>query len=261
MIPVRRHIARTAGVLRSLLMYYGVPFRGARLRRFYGQFVRAGGLCFDIGANVGNRTRAVSALGARVVSVEPQPHFASLLRRLFRRNSLVTVVETAVGDRPGSVTLHLNERHPTLATTRGDWIETVQSGERFAGEMWETTVGVPQRTLDDLIDEFGEPDFTKIDVEGNESGVLAGLSRALPALSFEFLPETPELAGECVRILHSLGEYRYNYSFVERLEFAEDKWLSEAELLDRIERIPATGESGDIYAVRADVLSDSPIFA
>ena len=261
MISIRQKMIRAGGILRSLFMYYGVPFRGARLRTFYANFVPTGGLCFDIGANVGNRTRAVSALGARVVSVEPQPHFASILRRLFRGNDLVTVLETAVGERRGVVTLHLNERHPTLATTRSDWIDTVSAGARFAGEKWETTVEVPQRTLDDLVAEFGEPDFTKIDVEGNEAGVLAGLTWPLPALSFEFLPETPELARACVRILRSLGDYRYNYSFVERLEFAEANWLSEEELLGRIESIPTTGESGDIYAVRADVLSDSPMLA
>ena len=240
-------------------MYYGIPFRAARLRRFYRQFVAPGGLCFDIGANVGNRTRAVSAFGARVISIEPQPHFAAILRRLFNRNARVTVVETAVGDSAGSVTLHLNERHPTLATTRPDWIDTLRRGDRFVRETWNTTVDVPQRTLEDLVEEFGEPDFTKIDVEGNESGVLAGLKRALPALSFEFLPETPELARDCVKILGSLGDYRYNYAFGEQLKLVENTWLPEGELLERIAGIPKTGDSGDIYAVRADVLPNLPM--
>ncbi|MFP4644806.1 MAG: FkbM family methyltransferase [Spirochaetales bacterium] len=259
MKSIRNSITRTGGILRSFAMYYGIPFRGARLRRFYRRFVVPGGLCFDIGANVGNRTRAFSALGARVISVEPQPHFAAILRRLFERDTRVTVLETAVGDSCGSVTLHLNERHPTLATTRSDWIAALRAGDRFAREKWNTAVEVPQRTLEDLAEEFGEPDFTKIDVEGNESGVLAGLKRALPALSFEFLPETPELARDCVRILGSLGDYRYNYAFGEQLRFVEATWLSHDELLERLAGIPDTGESGDIYAVRADVLSDVPL--
>ena len=61
------------GLWRSLLMYYGIPGRQSRLRRCYGQFIRPGDLCFDIGAHVGNRLMAWRALDARIVAVEPQP--------------------------------------------------------------------------------------------------------------------------------------------------------------------------------------------
>ena len=39
---------------------------------FYGVFLLPGDLCFDIGANLGNRTRCFRHLGCEVVSVEPQ---------------------------------------------------------------------------------------------------------------------------------------------------------------------------------------------
>lgn len=247
-------VARAMGVLRSLAMYYGVPLRGRRLRRFYSMFVGAGDLCFDVGANVGNRTRAISALGARVVSIEPQPHFAGLLRRLFARNDRVTVVDTAVGDRPATVTLFLNERHPTMATTRGDWVDHLHDTELFRNERWSTRVEVPQRTLDDLIADFGEPEFVKIDVEGNEAGVLAGLSRPLRALSFEFIPAAPGVTRECVQRLRELGDYKYNYSFSERMQLVLDEWISPDELLDILSDMPETGQSGDAYAVRSDAV-------
>ncbi|MFW6388196.1 MAG: FkbM family methyltransferase [bacterium] len=235
-------------------MYYGIPLRRRRLRRFYAMFVPRGGLCFDVGANAGNRTKAFSDLGARVVSIEPQPHFARLLRRFFAGNTRVTVVDTAVGDAPGAVTLFLNERHPTLATTRGDWVDALRDTELFRNERWSTSVEVPQRTLDDLIGEFGEPDFVKIDVEGNEAGVLAGLTRPLRALSFEFIPAAPGAARDCVRRLRELGDYRYNYSFSERMHLEHDTWLSPDELLDMLGALPETGSSGDAYAVRTDAL-------
>jgi hypothetical protein len=41
-------------------------------------------------------------------------------------------------------------------------------------------------TLDSLIDEFGVPDYAKIDVEGFDLEVLRGLSRPIPLLSFEY---------------------------------------------------------------------------
>ena len=70
------------GIGRSILTYYGIPFRARRLQRFYAQFISPGDLCFHLGAHVGNRTRAMLRLGARVVAVEPSPVFARLLPRL-----------------------------------------------------------------------------------------------------------------------------------------------------------------------------------
>ena len=73
-------------------MYYGRPGGAAALDRFYRPFVPTGGLCFDIGAHVGNRTRCWSRLGARVVAVEPQGDFARFLRWLFRADPRVTIL-------------------------------------------------------------------------------------------------------------------------------------------------------------------------
>ena len=41
-------------------------------------------------------------------------------------------------------------------------------------------------TLDKLIEQYEVPSFIKIDVEGYELEVLKGLTRLVPALSFEF---------------------------------------------------------------------------
>ena len=59
-----RSWAERWGIWRSLLLYYGVPFRQRRMRRLYAQFIKPGDLCFDVGAHVGNRLRAWDSLGA-----------------------------------------------------------------------------------------------------------------------------------------------------------------------------------------------------
>ena len=64
-------LSRAIGMARSLVIYHGIPGRQRRMRRLYGQFVRSGDLVFDIGAHVGNRTRAFAGLGCRVVALEP----------------------------------------------------------------------------------------------------------------------------------------------------------------------------------------------
>jgi hypothetical protein len=50
---------------------------------FYRQFIRPGDLCFDIGANVGHKTEMFLSLGARVISVEPQPQLIEEIGRVF----------------------------------------------------------------------------------------------------------------------------------------------------------------------------------
>src|SRR5271154_272335 len=41
--------------------------------RFYKQFIKPGDLVFDVGANIGVKTAAFLAAGARVIAVEPVP--------------------------------------------------------------------------------------------------------------------------------------------------------------------------------------------
>ena len=53
-----------AGLARSLVIYRARPWRAAALARFYRGLVGPGDLAFDIGAHVGNRSRALVAAGA-----------------------------------------------------------------------------------------------------------------------------------------------------------------------------------------------------
>lgn len=46
--------------------------------RFYEQFIRPNDICFDIGANMGNRTEVFLKLGAKVIAVEPQSECVNL---------------------------------------------------------------------------------------------------------------------------------------------------------------------------------------
>ena len=92
--------ARAFGIARSLAMYYGIPFRARRLRRFYAQFVHPRALCFDVGAHAGNRVRCWRQLGARVVAIEPQPDFVRVLRWLYGNDGGVEIVPLAVAEPP-----------------------------------------------------------------------------------------------------------------------------------------------------------------
>ncbi|TVR11818.1 MAG: FkbM family methyltransferase, partial [Salinarimonadaceae bacterium] len=107
------------------------------------------------------------------------------------------------------------------------------------------------RTLDSLIAEFGAPDFVKIDVEGFEDRVLAGLTQAPPALSFEFTTIQPDVSHACVARLEALGDYRFDLALGETQRLEAGEWLTARDIARRIAALPHEANSGDVYAVLA----------
>jgi FkbM family methyltransferase len=241
-------LGRAYGIARSLAVYHGVPGKHRRMVRLYGAFLGPGDVGFDVGAHAGNRVRAWRALGARVVAVEPQPDFVRLLGLFFGRDPGVTVVPKALGTRPGTARLGISTATPTVSSMAPDWIETVATDRSFAKVRWDRSVEVEVTTLDDLIAAHGEPAFCKIDVEGFEADVLRGLSRPLRALSFEYLPMAHDAALAVLDLVEQRGDYRYNYSPIETMRWASDRWLDAAELVALLERYRPLGRSGDVYA-------------
>ncbi|WP_028672600.1 FkbM family methyltransferase [Saccharospirillum impatiens] len=236
------------GLWRSLLMYYGIPGRQSRMRRCYGQFIRSGDLCFEIGAHVGNRVLAWRTLGAKVVAVEPQPLLMQTLRNRYGQDPGVTLVEEALGAEPGEATLFISTRTPTVTTLSRDWISQVQQDPSFQSVQWDRDVTVPVTTLDALIEAHGEPRFCKIDVEGFELAVLQGLSRPIAALSFEYIPASIGTALGCIERLEALSHYEYNLAPGETHRLSFERWLAPGEMARVLE---STREgSGDVYARR-----------
>lgn len=214
-----------------------------RRRRFYARIMGRGDLCFDIGANVGNRTDVFRSLGAHVIAVEPQPDLAAYLRARFATR--VTVVEAATGATSGSAELHLSSSH-TVASMSTKFIDKARTEGWFGQDVrWSGEITVPLVTLDWLIQEHGSPRFIKIDVEGSEPEVLAGLSTPVPWISFEYTDHFPELAQHCVTHLRAIGDYEFCYSVGETFEWITPTFTSGDEVLAAA---GGSGPWGDIYA-------------
>ncbi len=226
-------------------MYNWKPFNNFRLRRFYGQFVSEHDLCFDLGAHNGNRSATWLALGARVVALEPQDQFFKYLSNRFAGVENFIGLPLGVSDVAAEKEMLISSRYPTVSTFSADWSEVIKSVSPQV--KWDRRETVKLVTLDQLIEEYGMPDFCKIDVEGYEEQVFQGLSTPLPLLSFEFLPETKSRTIKCLDILENLGNYVYNWSQAEELQFRETQWLS-SDQIRQIILADRRRKSGDIYA-------------
>ncbi len=209
---------------------------------FYRDFVAAGDLCFDIGANIGNRTELLREIGARVVSLEPQGPCVESLRRKFGDDHAVVIVPSAVGSSPGSAEISVCDDDSTIATMSSRW----QNEGRFSDRTWTRSESVPVTTMDHLIAEHGSPSFCKIDVEGFEKQVLEGLSSPVRCISFEFTREFLDDARACVALLENLGPVEVNASYGESMQLA-DRWVDPDRLFSTIEAQPDDRDWGDIY--------------
>ncbi len=241
-------IRQKLGILRSVAMYYWKPFNKKRLTNFYKAFVKEGDLCFDIGAHLGNRTNAWTALGAKVIAVEPQPQCMRYLKQKFSNNSNVVLLQKAVSNEPGQASFHVSELTPTISTMAAkDWRDTMADNTSFK-VTWDETIQVEVLTLDQLISNYGVPDFCKIDVEDFEMQVLQGLSTAIPSLSIEYYTPTLFRVFECMDLLDKLGDYEYNWSYGESQVLNSEKWLSSKEMRSIFNGYTSDDRSGDVYA-------------
>jgi FkbM family methyltransferase len=238
-----------ASLRRSLDVYYGNPARDASMDALYARFVRAGDLAFDIGAHVGDRTGSFRRLGARVIALEPQPLCARAIRAIYAADEQVEVVERACGAQVGKVTLKVNSANPTVSTASAEFVAAAEGAGGWEGQTWDTTIAVPCTTLDALIAEFGRPANAKIDVEGFEAAVLAGLSQPLAALSFEFTTIQRDVALACLDRLASLGNYAFDVALGESQTLTFNRWISKADMACHLAALPHEANSGDVYCV------------
>lgn len=132
----------------------------------------------DVGANVGDWTGLLLELcqPERVVCIEPDPHLAEGLRKRFARLNLVSVRESALGEKAGTAKLNIMA-NPVLNSLRQP-TEDVTSLYPQSYEIRERRE-VNVEPLDAVARGLGRISLLKIDAQGFEREILAGATETL----------------------------------------------------------------------------------
>lgn len=202
--------------------------------------VPPGSLCFDIGANIGEKTRMYLAHGCRVVAVEPVERNIEILEKRFGRTPDVTIVSSAASDHVGREAINVIDDVTAFSSFSNRWVASLEDPElnRFGVRLPPSTSQmVDMTTLDLLIERFGSPDYVKVDVEGHEINVLRSLSQKVTLVSFEAnLPEFADETINCVSTLATLAPasvFNYTDEGQDDLKLAE--WIDAAAFQERLE--------------------------
>jgi FkbM family methyltransferase len=182
------------------------------LTLFFARTVRAGMTVIDVGANFGYYTvlfgHAVGTAG-HVVAIEPVPATAAVLRRTIDLNGLTgttRLVIAAAGDRDDI------EVHVVVppAEPKNAAVVAPQAG----------SIAVPSVTIDRLTRDLSRLDLVKIDAEGGEVAIVAGMNETIARFSPRILLEFN--AARCADPLGFLSGIQKHYRRVSALNFEAD---------------------------------------
>lgn len=217
-------------------------------RRFYRQFVSRGDLVFDVGANIGLKTKVFLSLGARVVAIEPNPVCAAIIRQRhlseISENRLV-VEEIAVGESQGALGLQLFEEDTTITSGSSLFVSAAQQKGLISTSVIEVSI----LTIDQLAARFHHPKFVKIDVEGMDAQVLRGCHFRPNYLSFEFNTSRVlwDVVDECLAEALRLGFSNANFTGPGTPQLQLRSWVPIANIGNKIQDWAAGAQTfGDV---------------
>ena len=205
--PIRLHVASRMENQRTSGFFDKEPDTIAWLDQ-----LQPGDLFVDIGANIGVYSLyAAARRGARVLAFEPESQNYAALNRNIHVNRLghaISALPIALSDQSGPTVLNLTAfrtggSHSTVDEAVGE------GGGAFSPAFVQGTVS---ETLDAVLAALdgGAPRFVKIDVDGAEARVIAGMAQLLGSgtleqVLIELAPEQDSTDAEIATTLNTAG--------------------------------------------------------
>lgn len=213
--------------------------------RFYKKLIKEGNLCFDIGANLGTKSKLYLALKAKVIAFEPQSECFSFLRQI--KNPNFKFYPYGIGSKNETKFLNL-ANHIEVATFSDKMIDFYTTETL----RWKNKEEVVVKKLDTLIDEFGIPNFCKIDTEGFELEILSNLSHKIPLIEFEFNEAFMKETLLTIDAIDHLGSYKFNFILNEHPKFINKNWSSVEAIKKQINKLNKNRLHGNLFAKLID---------
>jgi len=171
-------------------------------------------LVFDIGSNVGTTVEFFSQKANKVIGFEPNPRLVEILRKRFNNRNVI-IDSRGLSNEIGEKKFRIANAD-TISTFSEDWV----NNSRFTGGYsWNEGIIVDTTTLDSVIEQYGTPDYIKIDVEGYEFEVLTSLTKVLEntIISFEWAEEQKNKIEQTIKYLFNLGYKKFSYTEADKI--------------------------------------------
>jgi len=171
-------------------------------------------LVFDIGSNVGTTVEFFSQKANKVIGFEPNPRLVEILRKRFNNRNVI-IDSRGLSNEIGEKKFRIANAD-TISTFSEDWV----NNSRFTGGYsWNEGIIVDTTTLDSVIEQYGTPDYIKIDVEGYEFEVLTSLTKLLEntIISFEWAEEQKNKIEQTIKYLFNLGYKKFSYTEADKI--------------------------------------------
>lgn len=208
---------------------------------FYAKLIKKGDLCFDIGANLGKKSRLMLAVGGKVIAFEPQSSCLKALTDLKNKYPHFEFYPVAVGSQNETKKLHLS-KYSEIATLSDVFMTKYTTADVF----WTDFEIVEVKSLDTLIETYGKPDYCKIDVEGYELEILSHLRHTIPMIELEF---TEKFLEDTLEIIDSFATDKtsFNYILNEHLKFQLNHWVSASEMKTILNHLNKNKLHGNLF--------------
>ncbi|MPY94876.1 MAG: FkbM family methyltransferase [Acidimicrobiia bacterium] len=176
----------------SFANFFFAQYRDPALVPILEAALTSGSVFYDVGANVGIYSLWAARLvgdEGQVFAFEPVPSTGAWLADVVAQNRLANVelVAAAASSEPGEVTIEL--------VPHASGLSHVRSAGRPSGGPGGDAVTAPAITLDDFTQVHPPPTLVKIDVEGHEPEVVAGMAKLLGTARPAVVFEAPDFVG------------------------------------------------------------------